>query len=136
MEYCGVEPWLPARLEDFRPEADPATGAVAIEDRWIFSRLNACAAQANRAIETYRYHEAAQVLWHFFWHEFCDWYLELKKLEFRENSGLTPGSAGAAADASAFMNRKRAAFQILLAKARELSMRSSVRTISAPGEAP
>jgi valyl-tRNA synthetase len=91
MEYCGVEPWLPARLEDFRPEADPATGAVAIEDRWIFSRLNACAAQANRAIETYRYHEAAQVLWHFFWHEFCDWYLELKKLEFRENSGLTPG---------------------------------------------
>jgi valyl-tRNA synthetase len=91
MEYCGVEPWLPARLEDFRPEADPATGAVPIEDRWIFSRLNACAAQANRAIETYRYHEAAQVLWHFFWHEFCDWYLELKKLEFRENSGRTPG---------------------------------------------
>jgi len=91
MEYCGVEPWLPASLEDFRLEADPATGVVPIEDRWIFSRLNACAAQANRAIETYRYHEAAQVLWHFFWHEFCDWYLELKKLEFRENSGLTPG---------------------------------------------
>jgi valyl-tRNA synthetase len=91
MEFCGVEPWLPANLEEFRPEADPATGAVPIEDRWIFSRLNACAAQANRAIETYRYHEAAQVLWHFFWHEFCDWYLELKKLGFRENSGLTAG---------------------------------------------
>ena len=30
----------------------------------------------------------AQVLWHFFWHEFCDWYVELKKLRFRENSGL------------------------------------------------
>ena len=91
MEFCGVEPWLPARLEEFRPEADPETGVVPIEDRWIFSRLNACAAQANRAIETHRYHEAAQVLWHFFWHEFCDWYLELKKLEFRENSQLTPG---------------------------------------------
>ncbi len=91
MEFCGVEPWLPAKLEEFRPEADPATGVVPIEDRWIFSRLNACAAQANRSIETYRYHEAAQTLWHFFWHEFCDWYLELKKLEFRENSGLTPG---------------------------------------------
>ena len=35
---------------------------------------------ANRAIEQYRYHEAAQELWHFFWHEFCDWYLELKKV--------------------------------------------------------
>jgi len=91
MEFCGVEPWLPARLEEFRPETDAAGGVVPIEDRWIFSRLNACAAQANRSIETYRYHEAAQTLWHFFWHEFCDWYLELKKLEFRENSGLTPG---------------------------------------------
>ena len=28
------------------------------------------------------------MLWHFFWHEFCDWYLELKKLRFQENSGL------------------------------------------------
>ena len=44
----------------------------------------------NRAIEQYRYHEVAQLLWQFFWHEFCDWYLELKKLHFRENSGLTP----------------------------------------------
>ena len=91
MERSGVEPWVPDSLEDFRPEADTATLAVPIEDRWIFSRLNACAEQANRAIETYRFHEAAQVVWHFFWHEFCDWYLELKKLSFTESSGLTPG---------------------------------------------
>src|SRR5260370_29493054 len=57
-----------------------AEGAVAIEDRWITSRLNAAAAEANRAIEQYRYHEFAQLLWHFFWHEFCDWYIELKKV--------------------------------------------------------
>ena len=31
------------------------------------------------------------MLWHFFWHEFCDWYLELKKLRFQENSGLNAG---------------------------------------------
>jgi valyl-tRNA synthetase len=73
------------------PEGDPATLTVGIEDRWIFSRLNSCAEQVNRAIEQYRFHEAAQLLWHFFWHEFCDWYLELKKLDFRRNSGLTPG---------------------------------------------
>jgi valyl-tRNA synthetase len=64
---------------------------VRIEDRWIFSRLNTCGEQASRAIEQCRYHEAAQVLWHFFWHEFCDWYLELKKAHFQENSGLTAG---------------------------------------------
>ncbi|MEO8370299.1 MAG: class I tRNA ligase family protein, partial [Candidatus Solibacter sp.] len=51
-----------------------------IEDRWILSRLNAAAETANRAIEQYRYHEVAQELWKFFWHEFCDWYLELKKV--------------------------------------------------------
>jgi len=86
MERSGVEPWLPNHLETFRPEAGPSLD-VAMEDRWIFSRLNTCAEQVNRAIEQYRYHEAAQLLWHFFWHEFCDWYLELKKLRFEENSG-------------------------------------------------
>jgi valyl-tRNA synthetase len=89
MERCGVEPWVPERLAEFLPEAEG--GEVPIEDRWIFSRLNDCARQANRTIETYRYHEAAQLLWQFIWHEFCDWYVELKKLRFQENSGLTAG---------------------------------------------
>ena len=89
MERSGVTPWVPERLEEYRPEACNRSLDVAVEDRWIFSRLNACAEQVNRAIEQYRYHEAAQVLWHFFWDEFCDWYLELKKLQFREGSGLT-----------------------------------------------
>ncbi|MFN7994627.1 MAG: valine--tRNA ligase [Bryobacteraceae bacterium] len=86
MERSAVEPWLPEELEKFRPEGGPSLG-VSIEDRWIFSRLNTCAEQVNRAIEHYRYHEAAQLLWHFFWHEFCDWYLELKKPCFEEKSG-------------------------------------------------
>ena len=90
MERSAVEPWVPEDLAAFVPEAGE-DGVVAIEDRWIFSRLNDCAQQVNRAIETYRYHEAAQLLWHFVWHEFCDWYLELKKLRFQENSGLTAG---------------------------------------------
>jgi valyl-tRNA synthetase len=91
MERSGVEPWTAEDLEQFLPEPDPVTLAAPVADRWIFSRLNSCAEQVNRAIEQYRYHEAAQLLWHFFWHEFCDWYLELKKLDFRENSGLTAG---------------------------------------------
>jgi valyl-tRNA synthetase len=65
-------------------------GGVPLEDRWIFSRLSAVAEQANRAIGQFRYHEVAHLLYHFIWHEFCDWYLELKKLRFREGSGLTP----------------------------------------------
>jgi valyl-tRNA synthetase len=91
MERSGVEPTVPESLEHFRPLAEAETLEMPIEDRWIFSRLNATAEQVNRAIEQFRYHEAAQLLWHFTWHEFCDWYLELKKLKFTEGSGLTPG---------------------------------------------
>jgi valyl-tRNA synthetase len=91
MDRSGVQPWTPKRLEEFRPEADSQSLEVPLEDRWIFSRLNSCADHVNRAIESYRYHEVAQLLWHFFWHEFCDWYLELKKLRFREDSGLDSG---------------------------------------------
>jgi valyl-tRNA synthetase len=91
MERSGVEPCVGGSLEQFRPFAEAETLEVPIEDRWIFSRLNSTAEQVNRAIETFRYHEAAGLLYHFFWHEFCDWYIELKKPRFTENSGLTPG---------------------------------------------
>src|SRR5579884_2399660 len=83
MERCGVEPWMAQDVNSYLPAAD-----APLEDRWIFSRLNACAAEMNKAIAAYRYHEAAQSVWQFFWGEFCDWYVELKKLRFQENSGL------------------------------------------------
>ncbi len=82
MDRSGVAPWTPRDSAKFLPEGH------SLEDRWIFSRLNACAEQVNRAIEQHRYHEVAQSVWQFFWHEFCDWYVELKKLRFTENSGL------------------------------------------------
>jgi valyl-tRNA synthetase len=83
MERCAVEPWMAQDVNSYLPAAD-----APLEDRWIFSRLNACAAEMNKAIAAHRYHEAAQSVWQFFWGEFCDWYVELKKLRFQENSGL------------------------------------------------
>ncbi|MBV8069954.1 MAG: valine--tRNA ligase [Acidobacteriaceae bacterium] len=59
----------------------------ALEDQWIRGRLDACARAVNEALSSHRYHEAGQALWDFVWHDFCDWYLEIKKLRFRENSG-------------------------------------------------
>ena len=50
-----------------------------LADRWIGSRLNTAIDKANKAFEHHRYHEAADAVWTFFWDEFCDWYLELKK---------------------------------------------------------
>jgi len=53
--------------------------AFALEDQWILSRFNQVAANVNDALATYRFHEAANSIYDFFWGEFCDWYLELIK---------------------------------------------------------
>ncbi|SEB56675.1 valine--tRNA ligase [Terriglobus roseus] len=51
-----------------------------IETRWIFARLRAVCAEVDRALTDYRFDEAANAVYQFFWGEFCDWYLELVKL--------------------------------------------------------
>ena len=56
-----------------------ADGQVALIDRWIFSRLARAAEQVNDALEHFRFHEAAHVVYHFFWGDFCDWYIEWVK---------------------------------------------------------
>ena len=54
---------------------------MALADRWLFSRLQAVAKEMSAALASYRFHEAAHTIYHFFWHEFCDWYLEWVKPE-------------------------------------------------------
>ncbi|MGI4755555.1 MAG: valine--tRNA ligase [Janthinobacterium lividum] len=64
-----------------------------IETRWIFARLRAVCAEVDRALNDYRFDEAANAIYQFFWGEFCDWYLELVKLrlDFPETvEGETP----------------------------------------------
>jgi len=57
---------------------DDASGP-SIHDRWIISRLNKTAISVNQALAAYQFHEAVQTLYHFFWDDFCDWYIELTK---------------------------------------------------------
>ena len=59
--------------------------AETLEDRWILSRFNRVAQEIHEALETYRFHEAAHVVYHFFWGEYCDWYLELIKPRLRRD---------------------------------------------------
>jgi valyl-tRNA synthetase len=44
--------------------------------RWIFSRLAATSAEVSKALDEFRFHEACQTIYHFFWGDFCDWYIE------------------------------------------------------------
>jgi valyl-tRNA synthetase len=50
-----------------------------LADRWIFSRLAHTVGTVNDALENFRFHEAAHVVYHFFWGDFCDWYIEWVK---------------------------------------------------------
>jgi valyl-tRNA synthetase len=50
-----------------------------LEDRWILSRFNRTAKDVNESLQTYRFHEAANRIYDFFWGDFCDWYIELIK---------------------------------------------------------
>jgi valyl-tRNA synthetase len=58
---------------------DTAETPASLADRWILSRFNRTALSVNKAIEEYRFHEAASDLYHFIWDEFCSWYIELSK---------------------------------------------------------
>ena len=91
LEKAGADVWTPEDLPAFRPLPEEDSGEVSLADRWLFSRLNSVSAEANDHIAKFRYHDVAGTLYHFFWHEFCDWYIELKKLSFGEGSGLTAG---------------------------------------------
>jgi valyl-tRNA synthetase len=55
--------------------------STALHDRWIVSRLNQTARDLNAAIDAYEFHGAVQTLYHFFWDDFCDWYIELAKAD-------------------------------------------------------
>ncbi len=65
--------------------------STTLEDRWILSRFNRVTAEVNEALAAYRFHEAANRIYDFFWGEFCDWYLELIKvrLNFEEGADKT-----------------------------------------------
>ncbi|MHB8653096.1 MAG: valine--tRNA ligase [Terriglobia bacterium] len=67
-------------------DAVAAPENLALADRWIFSRLLATTGEANEALGHYRFHEAADKVYHFFWHELCDWYLEWVKPEITQTA--------------------------------------------------
>ncbi len=56
-----------------------ALAELAAPERWILSRLSATAAEVHDKFETFRFDEACHRLYHFFWGELCDWYIELAK---------------------------------------------------------
>ncbi len=60
-----------------------------LASRWILSRLSATAEEVNSALGEYRFNDAANSIYQFTWHEFCDWYIETSKADMSDDVRAT-----------------------------------------------
>jgi valyl-tRNA synthetase len=76
-------------------EALRDSGGAPLETRWILAKLSAAAQSVDAALAQYRFDEAANGIYQFFWGDFCDWYIEIVKLrlEFGEGADLAAAKA-------------------------------------------
>jgi valyl-tRNA synthetase len=63
-------------------------------DRWMLARMDQVAQEANRFLDQRRFNEAARALYHFVWHELCDWYVEIVKPLLNGEAGPEAQAAG------------------------------------------
>jgi len=68
------------------PRTAVAPAERAFPDRWILSRLNHTIQLVTSELESYRFDRAANALYQFIWHEYCDWYLELIKPALQDHT--------------------------------------------------
>jgi valyl-tRNA synthetase len=77
--------WNAARLSIMNLEDSKApsinTDDLSLADRWILTRIGEIARDVNKYIDSYDFNDAASFCYQFVWHEFCDWYLEMAKME-------------------------------------------------------
>jgi valyl-tRNA synthetase len=89
-------------IDRVEPGRRPGSGCISsieattLEDRWILSRFNRVTKNVNDALQTYRFHEAANQIYDFFWGEFCDWYIELIKPRLLEGADQSSARVGCA----------------------------------------
>jgi valyl-tRNA synthetase len=57
---------------------------LSFPDRWILSRFYSTLGYVGKCLDEYKFNEAANSIYEFFWHEFCDWYIEMVKLSITE----------------------------------------------------
>jgi valyl-tRNA synthetase len=68
-----------SRVGDARVRTDLDPAGLALEERWILSKLSRAAGDVEQHLESFRFDLACFTLYSFFWSDFCDWYIELAK---------------------------------------------------------
>ena len=84
-----------ALMNGAAPAALPALADMTDADRWILGRAEQVRAEVDSALDRYEFSRACESIYHFAWDEFCDWYLELAKVQLAE--GVTHTTAVLAA---------------------------------------
>ncbi len=86
--------WNAARLVLINvDEVEPAVRAESLEDRWIVSRLQRVIEHTTGLFEKYDFSHVVLGIYDFFWHDFCDWYLEIAKQRLYEDEDKSSVSA-------------------------------------------
>ncbi len=71
--------FLAMNLEKVPEDVQHYKAHFELADRWILSRLNQTIEKVTRNLSHFRIHDSLDAIYHFFWDEFCDWYLEVIK---------------------------------------------------------
>jgi len=69
-------------------EQEIASGAPSFVDRWILTRLDQAVAATRAGLDQYRFDLAARAIYEFVWDEYCDWYLELAKVQVAQGGDV------------------------------------------------
>ncbi|MFY2787709.1 valine--tRNA ligase [Rhodococcus sp. MALMAid1271] len=90
-----------ALMNGAAPAELPTRGELTDADRWILDRLEQVRAEVDSAFDRYEFSKACEALYHFAWDEVCDWYLEIAKVQFADDTiaATTRGVLGNVLDA-------------------------------------
>jgi valyl-tRNA synthetase len=88
-----------ALMNGAAPAPLPAASELTDADRWILGRLEEVRAEVDAALDGYEFSRACESLYHFAWDEFCDWYVELAKVQLGEGVTHTTAVLAAVLDA-------------------------------------
>ena len=102
--------WNAARFRQMHAgetEGEIVPALLTNDDKWILLRLDAAIREVSLALDEYRFSDAAQALYRFFWSEYCDWYLEASKASLGRDLGSKKEDLGSeTGGASDFLNPK------------------------------
>ncbi|MGE5693774.1 MAG: valine--tRNA ligase [Candidatus Sericytochromatia bacterium] len=88
-----------ALINGASPAPLPDEAELTDADRWILGRLEQVRAEVDSAFDGYEFSRACESLYHFAWDEFCDWYLELAKVQLNNGVQHTTAVLAEALDA-------------------------------------